>query len=143
MIDNDRMNAEVAVFSYNRVPENIYRFMDMGTSKPYLVIAARTNRHNVYTLRIELDKFPNEIPKVFVTRMLYMRSGSEMDGVSASMHTLSSEHGWTRICHYGSQAWSPKVTLFKIYAKCRLWLEAYEGHLATGRDIDHWLKHQS
>ena len=143
MIDNDRMNAEVAVFNYNRVPQNIYRFMDMGTSKPWLAIAARTNKGNNYTLRIELDKFPNEIPKVFVTKMLTTRGGDPMSGVSASMHTLSSENGRTRICHYGSQAWNPRVTLFKIYAKCRLWLEAYEGHLATGRDLDHWLKHQA
>ena len=143
MITNDRLNAEVAVFNYNHVPPAIYRFMDLQTTKPYLAIAARTNQHNLYTLRIELDKFPNEVPKVFVTRMLHDRRGNEMDDVSASMHTLSGEHGWTRICHYGSHSWNPGVTLFKIYAKCRLWLEAYEGHLATGRDIDYWLKHQS
>ena len=30
---------------------------------------------------------------------------------------------------------------FKVAMKGRLWLEAYELHKATGKDIDHYLPH--
>jgi hypothetical protein len=116
--------------------------MDMETSKPYIVLPARTNRGNIYTIRIELDDFPNEIPKAFVTKMLKTRSGNPMSGCSASMHTLTSEHGYTRICHYGHSSWTPMVSIYKIYVKCRLWLEMYELHLQTGHDMDYYLNHQ-
>ena len=143
MIDQSRINAERSVFALNRVPASIYRFEGIGTGHPRLLMAARTNRHNIYTLQIDLDEFPFSVPKVFVRRMLLTRDGKPMNGASAAMHTLTSEHGWTRICHYGWDSWNPGVTLYKIYVKCRLWLEAYEGHIATGRPLDHWLNHQA
>ncbi|MBQ3289217.1 MAG: hypothetical protein IJH50_07395 [Kiritimatiellae bacterium] len=107
------------------------------------MMAARTNRKNIYTLYIPLDGFPESMPKVFVTRMLLSRSGEKLDSPSASMHTLQSENGWTRLCHYGSNSWTSDVSLYKIYIKCRLWLEMYELHLQTGNDIDYYLSHQS
>ena len=48
---------------------------------------------------------------------------------------LASEHGWTRICHYGSESWTPGVSLYKIYIKCALWLNIYEVHLKTGKPM--------
>lgn len=139
----ERYQAELGVLS-SKFPPNLYRFRDMGGSSPNLVIAARTNRGNVYTLYIDLCDFPDSVPpKVFVTRMLRNKAGEEMDGCSASMHTLTSEHGWTRICHYGGDAWTPQVSLYKIFVKCRLWLEMYEQHLHNGRPIDYYLNHQA
>ena len=117
--------------------------MDMATSAPYVIMAAKTNRGNIYTLRIELRDFPTSIPKVFVQKMLYTKAGEPMNNCSASMHTLTSENGWTRICHYGSNAWTPGVSIYKVYVKCRLWLEVYEQHLKTGKPLDYYLAHQS
>lgn len=142
MIDNERYQAEQMVLRA-KLPSSAYRFMDMNTSHPYIVLAARTNAGNVYTLRIELAEFPTDVPRAFVTKMLYSKRGERLDSPSAAMHTLSSEHGWTRICHYGSNSWNPYVSVYKIYVKCRLWLEMYELHLKTGRNIDYYLKHQS
>ena len=71
------------------------------------------------------------------------RMDGAMNSPSASMHTLSSENGWTRICHYGCNSWTPNVSLYKVYIKCRLWLEMYETHLRTGKPIDYYLNHQS
>lgn len=140
---SERYQAELAVLSAKLTP-NLYKFRDIGGSAPNLVIAARTNRGNVYTLYIDLQGFPDsDPPKVFVTRMLRNRSGEEMSGCSAHMHTLTSEHGWTRICHYGGAAWTPMVSLYKIYVKCRLWLEMYELHLQNGLPIDYYLNHQA
>lgn len=141
MIDNERYQAELMVLRH-KLPSSAYRFMDMNTSHPYIVMAARTNAGNIYTLRIELAEFPTDIPRAFVTKMLYTRTGTAMDSPSASMHTLTSEHGWTRICHYGNASWTPYVSIYKIYVKCRLWLEMYELHLKTGKNMDYYLKHQ-
>ena len=69
------------------------------------------------------------------------KDGNDLSGTSACMHTLSSEHGWTRICHYGYNDWTPAVSLFKVYVRCHLWLEMYEAHLQTGNPIDYYLKH--
>lgn len=142
MMDEKRLRAEKEVLR-RKLPGYGYQFIDMNTSKPYIVLPAKTNRGNIYTIRIELDEFPNEIPKAFVTKMLKTQSGSPMNSPSAAMHTLTSEHGYTRICHYGNNSWTPMVSLYKIYIKCRLWLEMYELHLQTGNNMDYYLKHQN
>lgn len=138
MMTQDRFNAELNVLR-RKLGENIFHFDGMRSVK----MAARTNKGNVYTLHMDLCGFPNAIPKVFVTKMLYSKSGTPLNSVSGPMHTLSSENNWTRICHYGSNAWTPMVSIYKIYIKCRLWLEMYEAHLETGNNIDYYLKHQS
>ena len=142
MMDNARYGLELQVLQ-QKLPPNLYRFCDMDKPAPYLLAGARTNRGNVYTLRIELAEFPQEIPKVFVTRMLQDRAGRPLSGASASMHTLPAEGGRTRLCHFGYDSWTPLVSLYKIYVKCRLWLEMYELHLQTGRPIDYYLNHQA
>ena len=91
---------------------------------------------------MQLDGFPEYMPNVFVTKMLYSRDGRKLDSISATMHTLTSENGWTQICHYGFNSWTPDVSLYKIYIKCRLWLEMYELHLQTGHNMDYYLNHQ-
>lgn len=137
----DRFNLEKRVLQ-RYLPDNTYVFKDISTSHPYILLAAKTNRGHVYTLRIDLDGFPNSLPHAFVTKMLKTKTGQVMDSASASMHTLTSEHGYTRICHYSSAAWAPNVSILKVYIKCRLWLEMYELHLETGKPMDYYLNHQ-
>ena len=142
MMDAQRLQMEKMVLA-RKLPSSAYVFKDMGTSNPYVVIGAITNSKNVSTIRIDLDSFPNSVPKAFVTKMLLNKDGNRMDSASASMHTLTSEHGFTRICHYGTNSWTPMVSIYKIYIKCRLWLEMYEAHLRTGKNIDYFLNHQA
>lgn len=142
MMDARRFEAEKKVLA-TKLPFNAYLFKDMDTPHPYLLMAAKTNNGKVYTLRIDLEDFPNEVPKAFVTRMLKTKDGNLMNGASGTMHTLSTEHGYTRICHYGWGSWTPMVSLFRVYIKCRLWLEMYEEHLRTGHPMDYYLKHQN
>ena len=116
-----RYHAEVDALQLS-LPSNMFKFCDMDTDQPYLKIAAVTNSKKVYTLRIDLDQFPESIPKVFITQMLKSKSGNNLDSPSHEMHTLASEHGFTRICHYGNTSWRPNVALNKVYLKCRVWL---------------------
>jgi len=131
MMTASRYHAEVDALQLS-LPSNMFKFCDMDTDQPYLKIAAVTNSKKVYTLRIDLDQFPESIPKVFITQMLKSKSGNNLDSPSHEMHTLASEHGFTRICHYGNTSWRPNVALNKVYLKCRVWLEAYEEHLRSG-----------
>ena len=137
-MDAERLKAEKLVLE-RKLPSNIYRFMDMDTSMPYIVMAAKTNRGNIYTLRIELNEFPNIVPKVFVKNKLTMKNGDPMPEYSHAMHTLGSENGMTRICHYGEEAWNPMISIYKVYVRCRLWLEVYDLHHQTGKDIAYYL----
>ena len=129
-MNKERFLAENQVLA-SKVPSIAYRFIGIGTSSPYLRIAARTNNGHIYTLHFYLRGFPESSPKVFVTKMLKDKSCNDMSGASGSMHTLCSEHGWT-----------PYVSLFKVYVKCCLWLNMYEQHLLTGMPIEFYLNHQ-
>jgi hypothetical protein len=142
MMNRERYSLELQVLQQKLMP-NLYRFFDMNTGSPYVLLGARTNRGNVYTLRIELANFPESVPAAFVTRMLKDRNGNPLDSPSSSMHTLASEMGYTRLCHYGWNSWTPMVSIYKIYVKCRLWLEMYELHLQNGHHIDYYLNHQA
>ena len=139
-MDSQRFAAENTILNRYLTP-NLFKFHDVGTPKEHLVMGARTNRKNIYRLYIPLDGFPLNKPKVFVTQRLKDKWGNIIADYSASMHTLGAENGWTQICHYG--AWDPNVSLYKIYIKCRLWLEMYELHLQTGKPIDYYLNHQA
>lgn len=129
-MNKERFLAENQVLA-SKVPSSAYRFIGIGTSSPYLRIAARTNNGHIYTPHFDLRGFPESSPKVFVTKMLKDKSCNDMSGASGSMHTLCSEHGWT-----------PYVSLFKVYVKCCLWLNMYEQHLLTGMPIEFYLNHQ-
>lgn len=89
-MNKERFLAENQVLA-SKVPSSAYRFIGIGTSSPYLRIAARTNNGHIYTLHFDLRGFPESSPKVFVTKMLKDKSCNDMSGASGSMHTLCSE----------------------------------------------------
>lgn len=100
MLDQQRYLMEKQVLE-TYLPSTAFRFMDMNTANPYLVMGLMTNNGKAYTIRIDLANYPQNVPEVYVTKMLRTKDGSMMDSPSASMHTLSSKYGFTRICHYG------------------------------------------
>lgn len=141
MITHTRLLKEQEVLAAHLQP-NTYQFVDMQTNLPYLVMAAKTNSGKVYTLKIHLEHFPEDVPQVEVLNPLRDKNGKKLTKVSGDMHVLGSCNGHTLICHYGAGSWTPQISLFKIFIRCRLWLDMYEEHLATGYNIDYFLKHQ-
>lgn len=133
-MDQSRLELEKDVLSI-KLPSNIYMFRDMDTPNAHLLIGARTNSRNVYTLKIMLKDFPESVPEVYTTKPLKDRQGNNL-GVSHELHNYGTSGGQTRICHYPDSYWSPAVSLYKVYIKCRLWLECYEIYLRTGQSID-------
>ena len=105
-----------------------------------------TNSGREYVIWLALGAFPNEAPRMYIISpdRLLAFDGRELSslGASFSMHLLlPDDHRHPQICHYNDQFWHPKVSLYKILMKARLWLEAYEQHLIHGDQIDAYLSH--
>lgn len=141
MISRERAHLEEQVLAYY-LPSNMFRFRGIGTSAPYLQAAVRANDGATYLLNFDLSTFPEEKPKVYVEKMLYTKGGQPMDKASHDNHTLTSRNGWTQLCHYLDTCWTPDVTLWKVYLKCRLWIEMYRAHLRTGKTMSYYLNTQ-
>ncbi len=133
-MDNNRFELEKEVLR-KKLPSNFYRFDDIGTDKACLSAAARTNNDKLYTMKIELKDFPEKPPRVFVTEELMDNDGMALQ-CCHEMHCYGTEEGRTQLCHYPDGAWTPRVSLYKVYIKCRLWLELYEIYKETGKTID-------
>ena len=142
MMTSERHHKENIVLEHYLGPK-AYSFGGIGTSQPFLKAGVKTNNGNVYVLYYDLSTFPSTKPKVYVTQMLCTRNGELMDSKSSSNCTLTSWNNWTQLCLFSDALWTPDITLWHVYLKCRVWLEVYQTHLRTGRDIGSLLKYQN
>ena len=140
----ERLNDEYrALIELLGLSDRELKFKDFNTDNPYLLVAQMTNSGIVYTIKIELSGFPNNVPDVYITnpKPLRTRSGESMLEANPFMHTLTGKDGCVRVCHYGPRDWNPNVSLYQIVLKIRVWLEIYEEHLVTGKPLDYCLTH--
>ena len=68
---------------------------------------------------------------------LKKRDGNELEGYAD--HTLGSQDGCTKICHFRPELWKDNNTLYQVVMKGLIWLEAYEAHLRTGASLSKYL----
>ena len=61
-------------------------------------------------------------------------------GIAADKYTLGYRDGFLRICHDRQTRWTDRSWLYEVTMKGRLWLEAYEGHLRTGKHLNTFLR---
>jgi len=103
-----------------------------------------TSNDRCYTLRIYLPSdYPNSCPELTVAspRILKRKNGSELNGsLSAQDHTLGTKNGLIKICHFQPCKWTNEFTLYQVFMKGLLWLEAYEAHRRTGKSISTYLR---
>lgn len=108
-------------------------------------VALTTNTDKKYRVRLYLktaesssSDFPNSLPDMVVSA-----SPAPMPkwGSDGKTHTLGYRDGFLKICHYRSSRWTDRSTLYEVVMKGRIWIEAYEGHLKTGKDMDYFLGH--
>ena len=107
-----------------------------------------TNSSELYSLRLYVPAdLPNSVPDVVITYPYPVkdRNGRSLTdyGYSGAMHLLSPRDGYPRICTYKATFWNPNRTFYNVLMKVRIWLEALDGHRATGNPLDHYLKHQA
>lgn len=93
-----------------------------------------------YELKLVLPEYyPDEEPELFVVspHILRKRRGGTVndEGTSHAFHTLDNGPcGCVKICH-DKDGWDASKTCVSVMMKAICWLEGYEAHLATGRDI--------
>ena len=116
----------------------------------YLYGDHQTSAHNSYSLWSPIPTgFPVSRPRVYVRTpnpLWAFRRAKTINAydVSHGMHTLSNgPNGEVQICHWRDERWHSGITFNKVMIKAMLWLEAYEQHLSTGRDIDDFVKTMS
>ena len=115
-----------------------------GSTKVQILMTSNSNRN--YTLAILLtNDFPHDCPKLLVESPLSLmqHNGMLLPHNSQEFHTLADRSGLVSICHFVPNAWTNENTLYQVFMKGRLWIEGYEGHLATGRNMDFYLRHQN
>jgi hypothetical protein len=135
-----RLQLEIAILE-KYFPRK-YKFENLYLENELLDLGLKTQSGKVYRLNIKLKTdYPNSMPSVFVTFPLPLlkKDGSSLTGASHEMHTLSNDGSNVQICHFKPENWNPNQSLYKVILKARIWLEAYEGHLATGNPIDNYL----
>lgn len=120
-----------------------YAFVGLGGSNPYVDLGLQSNSKNVYRFRIMLASFPYNVPKVYISYPTNLKSFDNKSlssfGASHSMHLLSPRDGMPQVCHFKNNHWNQNRTIYNISLKLRVWLEAYESHLRTGKPLDHFV----
>lgn len=99
-----------------------------------------TNTNSYYKIRIEIpSNYPEQPPETYIVspKPLYAYAGKNLlyFGTSHEMHTFASENGYVRMCLYNSECWSAEYTLISCIKKARIWLEAFDHHLTTGKKM--------
>ena len=119
-------------------------FDPSGNTK--IELKLRSNSDTEYKLRVYLPTdFPSSCPNMVVVfpKQLTTKNGQPLPLLDEHFHTLGTVDDFTKLCHYSPELWTDDNTLYQVFMKGRLWIEAYEGHLATGNTMDHYLKHMN
>lgn len=85
--------------------------------------------------------FPDQMPGLYITwpNPLYDYYGNLVTshGTNHSFHTWATDwETYVKICHCKAEFWSASNTIVSVIMKGMLWVEAYEVHKRTGRDLD-------
>ena len=109
-------------------------FRDMDTDQPYLDCSVKSNTGKNYRLKIVLDGFPAEKPKVYITHpnpLLGFQGINLADfNYSISLHLLDpDDFGNVQICHYNEDWDGGKTLLSHVMIHAKMWIEAYENCL--------------
>ena len=104
-----------------------------------------TNSGRSFTLRIYLStNFPNECPVMVVSSPsspLMRKDGTNLSFGGRDDHVYGIHDNLTQICHFIPGKWTNDNTLYQVFMKGRIWLEAYDIHLRTGEDLSKYLAH--
>lgn len=102
-----------------------------------------TNGGNMYKGRVDGGVvYPFSKPELYLLcpSSPRTRSGRLLSSLGAShaFHVLGTgSNGFLRICH--TDLWDATMTLLQVLIKFVAWVEAYDAHLRTGRDLADFL----
>lgn len=101
-----------------------------------------SSSEKTYTLCVRLRiGYPHALPGLYILypEILYDYYGNTIQSyqTSHSMHVWTPDwNNYVKICHWKQEFWSAENTILTILLKGFLWIEAYELHLRTGKNID-------
>ena len=106
-----------------------------------------TNKNVSYGIRLYVPyDMPNSVPEAVITFPSpvndYFGNSLANYSHSAVMHLLAPRDGCPKICTYKATHWNPNRTFYNVLMKVRIWLEAFDGHKSTGKNLDSYLPHQ-
>lgn len=106
----------------------------------YWIGTLTTNAGKRYKVRIDIPhQYPEQPPETYIISPspLFAHDGTNLLalGTSHEMHTFKSDNGYVKMCLYRSEYWSAEYTLISCLKKARIWLEAYDAHLETGKKM--------
>ena len=125
-------------------PNNRVSWNDPLRVNSWVEITMTSNSNKAYKIRVYLaSDLPNSCPEMVMVspKNLKQRTGEALPDTSSEFHTLGMRDGYFKLCHYRPALWTADITLYQVFMKGRLWIAAYEGHLATGKNMDVYLKH--
>ena len=114
-----------------------------GNTKVDITVTCTNDRKYVLRIYVPPD-YPSSCPQMVVgypSYILMKRDGTAMSSPSDADHTWGSRDGCTQICHYKPAEWTDDNTFYQVAMKGLIWLEAYEGHLRTGKPLSNYLQH--
>lgn len=106
----------------------------------YWIGEMKTNSGKQYTIRINIPaQYPEQAPDICIVApsSLYTYTGKKLQdmGCSHEMHTFTPENGYVKMCLFRTEYWSAEYTLTSCLRKARIWLEAYDEHLKSGKKM--------
>ena len=118
-----------------------FKFFKMGNDNYFMGWHTTSISKRTSELKLDLPKFyPDQMPELFVTspRTLWKYGGGTINsiGLSHAFHTQENgPNGCVQICHFKYNNWDASKNCVGVFFKGMLWLEAYDVHLITGKDI--------
>ena len=119
---------------------NRVKWIDPGSGTKVEVQVTCSNDRQ-YTLRVYIpEDFPNSCPKMVVkSAMLRAYNGVYLHQYPGDNHTGYNIDGYSGICHFRPNLWRANNTLYQVFMKGLIWLEAFQSHLRTGQPLSKYL----
>jgi hypothetical protein len=117
-----------------------------NASQTRVELELKSSSDKSYKLRLYLmEDFPNSCPHMAIVYPTNLRTKNNrpLPLLDKSFHTLGlTVDQFTKLCHFSPDLWTADNTLYQVLIKGIMWIEAYEGHLETGKPMDHYLGEQ-
>jgi hypothetical protein len=138
---NRRLEQEEKILE-DYFPKKV-KWINRNDADTKVEVQMTSNSNKSYTLRacIQPD-YPNSCPDLLVSnppRPLKDKQGKELE-CGTDNHSYGTKHGLTTICHFVPTMWTNEYTLYQVFMKGRIWLEAYEIYQQTGKPIKTYLR---
>ncbi|KAK3745624.1 hypothetical protein QZH41_002256 [Actinostola sp. cb2023] len=139
---NRRLDQEEKILN-DYFPNNVKWINRKDDTDMKVEVKMTTNSNKSYTLRVYIPPdYPNSCPALLVSNPsspLKDIQGNELQ-CGTDNHSYGTKYGLTTICHFVPHMWSNEYTLYQVFMKGRIWLEAYEIYLRTGKPMKTYLR---